>query len=274
MVATRNHPKDFESPSTATDTPTKRSLRSATATLSASLPDLAAVSPRTSSKTRSSAATTPARRRKDVWAHTPSNLTLIWLAISLPLVIWDTFYILLRPYTMPGGSLHYPLWVPYDLYGRVDHVYGWPAYKARNGWPSAQGTYNAFETLAYLAYAYIIYAYGQQESRQGRGAPDKSNMGIFAALSESRTVYGREAIIAVMLAYTTAHITFHKTVLYWLSEAFSGFHSIGHNDGFTLLFLWIIPNGAWLVLPAYMIYVSAAEIIQGLSIAAGSSKSS
>lgn len=115
---------------------------------------------------------------------------------------------------MPGGSLHKPLWVPYDLYGRVDHVYGWPAYKARNGWPSAQGLFNAFETIAYLSYAYIIYAYGQQDAEQGRGAPEKSKMGILAALSEARTVYGKYAILAVLIAYTTAWITFSKTVLY------------------------------------------------------------
>ena len=51
--------------------------------------------------------------RAPAWSHVPSNLTLIWLFISLPLVIWDCGYILLRPYTLPGGSLHSPIWVPY-----------------------------------------------------------------------------------------------------------------------------------------------------------------
>lgn len=45
--------------------------------------------------------------------------------------------------------------------------------------------------------------------------------------------------------------------------------NIGHNKFIDLLFLWIIPNGAWLVLPTYMIYVSGAEILQGLTIAGG-----
>ena len=47
-----------------------------------------------------------------------------------------------------------------------------------------------------------------------------------------------------------------------------GFDNIGHNDGTTLFFLWIIPNGAWLVLPAYMIWVFGREILQGLELAA------
>ena len=36
----------------------------------------------------------------------------------------------------------------------------------------------------------------------------------------------------------------------------------------SLVFLWIIPNGAWLVLPLYMMYVFGHEILQGLESAA------
>lgn len=242
MVATRNHPKDFDDSNT--DSPTKRSLRSATATLSQSLPDLSPTKP------------TKAKAKPHGWSHTPSNLTLIWLAVSLPLVVWDTGYVLLRPYSMPGGFLHKPIWGPYDLYGRIDHVYGLPSWESKNGWTAAQGTFNALETLVYLVYAYIVFAYGQQESKQGRGAPDKSQMGGLAVLSEARTVYGKQAVWAVLLAYTTAWITLVKTLLYCKSyllcqshanrtgliEAYSGFHSIGHNDWPTLIFLWIIPK--------------------------------
>lgn len=31
----------------------------------------------------------------------------------------------------------------------------------------------------------------------------------------------------------------------------------------------LLPSGAWLVLPSYMIYVTGSEILQGLTIAAG-----
>src|SRR5690242_12203083 len=55
--------------------------------------------------------------RSSTFAHAPTNLTLLWLIVSLPLVAWDTGYILLRPHSMPGGKFHWPLWVPYELYG-------------------------------------------------------------------------------------------------------------------------------------------------------------
>jgi hypothetical protein len=81
MVSTRGHPKEFPEPDL---TPTKSS-------------------PSTPSKSRSRGA------RKGQWSHTPSNLAIIWLCVSLPLVAWDTGYVMLRPLTMPGGSLHWPL---------------------------------------------------------------------------------------------------------------------------------------------------------------------
>lgn len=122
---------------------------------------------------------------------------------------------------MPGGFLHKPIWSPYELYGTVDHVYGFPAWESKNGWTAAQGSINALETLVYLWYAYIVYEHGQRETTQGRGAPDKEKLGRFAALSESRTVYGKEAVIAVLLGYTTAWITLSKTVLYCKCTAIS-----------------------------------------------------
>jgi hypothetical protein len=82
MVSTRGHPKEFPEPDL---TPTK------------STPS----TPSKSSRSRGA--------RKGKWAHTPSNLTIIWLLVSLPLVAWDTGYVMLRPLTMPGGSLHWPL---------------------------------------------------------------------------------------------------------------------------------------------------------------------
>ena len=115
---------------------------------------------------------------------------------------------------MPGGKLHYPFWVPYELYGKVDLVYSPAAYHARNGWTGAQGLINVVETLAYFVYLYIVYAYGEQDNVQGRGAPDKNIMGRLQALSESRTLSGKPAAIAVMLCYSTALVTFSKTVLY------------------------------------------------------------
>ena len=133
---------------------------------------------------------------------------------------------------MPGGALHKPFWVPYELYGNIDHVYGFKAYEAKNGWTAAQGAVNALETIAYVAYLYLVYTHGEQEPIQGAGAPDKSLMGQLTALSESRTVYGKMATYVTLLGYSAASVTFWKTVLYYLTEAFSGKHSFLNSEPF------------------------------------------
>ena len=108
MVSTRNHPSTFPPPDLS---PSKALTRS----------------PRYSRKS---------------WIHVPNRLTLFWLLVSLPLVIWDTAYVLLRPYSMPGGALHAPIWTPYALYGTVDYIYGQKAWDEHNGLTAAQASLN------------------------------------------------------------------------------------------------------------------------------------
>ncbi|KAI1343694.1 hypothetical protein F5Y15DRAFT_411550 [Xylariaceae sp. FL0016] len=189
-----------------------------------------------------------------LWTHAPSPATLFWLAVSLPLVVWDSGYVLLRPHTMEGGRLHWPLWAPYKLYGEVDHVYGWKAFNAGNGFTSAQGFLNVIETAMYLAYLAIYFRAGV--ARSG-GSGGSNNI--------KRVLTGRSAGWAVILAFSAAVMTLSKTVLYWLNEYFSGYDNIGHNSLQDLIFLWIIPNGAWLVFPTYMIYIMGIEIVDGLA---------
>ena len=83
--------------------------------------------------------------------------------------------------------------------------------------------------MAYLVYLYMVYAYGRQEKRQGRGAPRREKLGLLEGLARSRTVEGKVATYAVLLGFSTAWLTFSKTVLYWLNEAFSGMLT---TDGF------------------------------------------
>lgn len=129
---------------------------------------------------------------RPVWSHTPTRLTLLWLAVSLVLVAWDTSYVLLRPHTMEGGFLHEPLWAPYKLYGTVDHVYGWKAWDAGNGFTGAQSAMNVVESLMYGAYLWLW--------RQGR--------------DERGAVSGREGGLAVLLGWAAAVMTVSKTTLY------------------------------------------------------------
>jgi len=112
---------------------------------------------------------------------------------------------------MPGGKWVWPLYVPYELYGTIDYIYGSRAWDAHNGFTAAQGFLNIVETAGYLVYLAIVFQYGQQEETEGRGAPSKSLVG---RLGEARTVYGRHAALATLLAFSTALMTLSKTVLY------------------------------------------------------------
>jgi len=173
---------------------------------------------------------------------------------------------MLRPLSMPGGRLHWPLWAPYELYGKVDYIYGWKAFNERNGFTAAQGLLNIVESLMYLYYLYILLVFGRQSNSRGRGAPSPQTIGV---LGQQRYVDGQKGAIAVLVGYSAAVMTVSKTVLYWMNEYYSGFENIGHNSVRNLIFLWIIPNGAWLVLPSYMIYLTGSEILQGLTFVAG-----
>ncbi|WYZ40802.1 hypothetical protein EsH8_IV_001143 [Colletotrichum jinshuiense] len=191
------------------------------------------------------------------WSHAPTSTTLLWLLVSLPLVTWDTGYVLLRPWTMPGGHLHWPLYVPYKLYGEVDHVYGWKAFNAHSGFTSAQGTLNVVETLMYLAYVWLYFS---------RGTAVEGPAGA------KKVVGGRAGALAILVGFSAAVMTLSKTVLYWANEYYSGFDNIGHNAALDLLFLWIIPNGAWILGSGYMVVSMGSEIIDGLALASKTTK--
>lgn len=166
------------------------------------------------------------------WTHTPTTLTLAWLAISLPLVIWDTGYVLGRPATMPGGWAHWPLYTPYALYGEVDHMYGFKQWNLGNGFTAAQGTLNVVETLMYLVYLAIWYRAPPAAAKKKSGAGGQGR----------KSIAGSPAAWAVLVAFSAAVMTLSKTVLYWLNEGFSGWDNIGHNSPLDMLFLWIIPK--------------------------------
>ena len=145
--------------------------------------------------TASPSAKRGASRSSQGYHHTPTVFTIAWMAISLPLIVWDTIYVLARPHTMAGGWMHEPLWVPYDLYGRVDHVYGWKAYNAHSGFTAAQSFLNVVESIMYVAYMWMWFANGVD-------------------IAGRKTVTGRTAAVAVMLGFSAAVMTLSKTVLY------------------------------------------------------------
>jgi hypothetical protein len=174
MVSTRGHPKAFPEPDL---TPSKSS--------------------------------TPSRAdRKAKWAHSAPTFAIIWLLVSLPLVAWDTGYVMLRPHSMPGGSLQWPLWTAYELYVEMDYVYGWKAFHEHNGFTGAQAFLNIIESLMYAYYLYLVYAHGRQAA-VARGA--KASPG---GLLARRYVDGRTGALAIVVVFSAAVMTLSKTVLY------------------------------------------------------------
>jgi hypothetical protein len=129
---------------------------------------------------------------------------LLWLLASLPLVVWDTGYVVLRPHSMPGGALHAPVWTPYALYGTIDYIYGWPAWNAGVGFTAAQGTLNAIEVAMCLFYLGVVWM-----ARTPREA------GWRAWLVEGKVkARGSMVATAVVVIWASMVMTISKTVLY------------------------------------------------------------
>ncbi|CAO3645427.1 unnamed protein product [Cunninghamella blakesleeana] len=157
----------------------------------------------------------------------------LWFLISSLVVYWDASYCLLRPLSMENGSLNY-LFRPYNLYAKVDYVYGIPALEANDGFTSAQAFLNVIESTMNLFYLYLL--------RQQKYDINKVHL----------------------IGFLSASLTLYKTVLYWLNEYYSGFKHIGHNDLNSILILWIIPNGLWLLVPSLITFTLGKQIWNNL----------
>ncbi|KAF2275101.1 uncharacterized protein EI97DRAFT_401186 [Westerdykella ornata] len=284
MVSTRGHPRDFPQPETSPAKPSPRkSLRRSTRSpsraqedtpsaspsrdlMTASAPTLPSYSSQLDSLSRTSATT---REAVSVsipgWSHTASNITIAWLMVSVPLQIWDTLYILLRPHTMAGGKLQWPLWKPYEIYAAIDHVYGWPGWNNNDGFGGAQGALNLVETVLYGLYIMIIVNHGVPSAR-GKGV--QVGEGARGWLSGGRRVQGKRGNRALLIGFAAAVMTLSKTVMYMLNEYFSGFENIKHNDWPTLITFYIVMNGLWIVFPTYMTIVFGSDILEGLDLIA------
>ncbi|OAP57477.1 hypothetical protein AYL99_08215 [Fonsecaea erecta] len=261
MVSTRHHPRPFPEP--ATPSSTTRSNATDSPSKSSSPPhsdDSVALSSSASRKRRSERSANAKSSPSSIhaYSHTAPPLLVIWLFVSLPLVVWDTGYIALRPHSMPGGKYHSPIWSPYALYGTVDYVYGWPAWEGHVGFTAAQGSLNVIETVMYIYYLNTILSNGPEGLLKSR------NLRGFFRGERDKAVSGPGVATAVVVLFSAAIMTLSKTVLYWLNEYFSGFANIGHNSLYNLVLLWIIPNGLWLIFPAYIIYVLGKEMVAAM----------
>ena len=154
---------------------------------------------------------------------------VLWMGISTLVVIWDALFVLLRPASFPGGSLGFIWEFGYVLYMEVDRAYA----DQGNTYLHALATMSIVEALLV-------------------------SWGLFA----HRVNKNRDAHLLVLVA---ASLTCAKTMLFVLVEAWSGWHSIGHNEWVPLLFVWIIPNGLWIVVPGAVIVDTSRRLMNQLN---------
>lgn len=172
---------------------------------------------------------------------------------------------LLRPHSMPGGRFHSPLFSPYGIYVDVDYNYGWPAWDAHDGFTGAQASLNLIETVMYLYYLYVVGNKVATGDGFIKGVVTKLSPLKRSGEDGSRIVVtGSGVATAVVVLFAASVMTLSKTILYGFHEVFSGFGGIRQNDWYTLTVYWIFPNGMWIVLPTYMIWLLAIEIVEGL----------
>ncbi|KAI8139746.1 hypothetical protein BJV82DRAFT_521352 [Fennellomyces sp. T-0311] len=161
-----------------------------------------------------------------------------WFLISSIIVLWDAGYCLLRPHSMEGGKYNF-LWRPYNLYAKIDTLYGIEAIESNNGFTGAQGKsfMNLVENALNFSYLYYVSSNPQKPGR------------------------------ASLIGFTAAIMTVAKTVLYWLVDFFAGMAHTGHNNLQDYILLWIIPNGAWILVPGLIAYTLGGDLVGRLDVA-------
>ena len=125
-----------------------------------------------------------------------TSIELVWVFASPLVVLWDVAYVLLRPLSMPGGTIHYPIWVPYELYGRVDHLYGVPALERSDGLVTAYAIINFLESASYIWCAWKIFC-------ESKASPE----GVWY-------IEGRVGNRVMLALFSTSLTVCTKTILY------------------------------------------------------------
>jgi hypothetical protein len=72
---------------------------------------------------------------------------------------------------------------------------------------------------------------------------------------------------SVVLGFGVALMTLAKTVLYLLLEYISGMENVIHNDLRTLMLLYIIPNGVWIIVPTLVVFAAGSRLTRAVGLA-------
>ncbi|CAK5276693.1 unnamed protein product [Mycena citricolor] len=118
---------------------------------------------------------------------------------------------------------------------QVDLVYGVAALERGDGFTNAQTLLNVIETIMNVVYLYTAHVAGWPP--------------------------------APMIGFAAATMTLSKTVLYWAQEYYCNYCAVGHNSINDLILLWIIPNGLWIVVPAFIVWRLGKDIAGQLTLA-------
>jgi len=124
----------------------------------------------------------------------------------------------------------------------VDYIYGLSALREGNGFTNAQSMMNVIETLLNITYLYLAHI--------AQWPP------------------------AAIVGFASATMTLAKTALYWLQEYYCGYCAVGHNSFWDLIILWVVPNGLWLVVPAFVVFQLGRDLVDSLNFAANASSQS
>lgn len=138
---------------------------------------------------------------------------LAWFYATAAICTWDASFIMLRPHTLPGGSLH-TFWKPYSLYIGVDQRY----LDINDPFVFGISLFNYAEVVMNIATIILHY---------------------------------RNSHHTIPLAFTVSIMTFWKTLFYFYAFTYlggGGPYRVG-NTLWTEFFLVVIPNGIWVILP-------------------------
>jgi len=146
----------------------------------------------------------------------------LWFIISIPVVLWDASFILVRPRSLPGGDLFF-LWEPYTIYCKADGRYK----DMTNDWVAAQSIGNLMEVAVV----------------------------IFAVLF----LKGKHLQLAL---FSSALMTFWKTVLYFTVEICSGYKYTSGNTLEDFLVLFVLPSSFWIIFPLYVMISTGIDLFR------------
>jgi len=158
---------------------------------------------------------------------------LLWFLISIPVVLYDLTYVLLRPRSMPGGDLSW-FWEPYILYCKHDGRYK----DVTNDWVLAQSWGNIVEVVIAL-FALLLLKNKKQRA---------------------------------LVLFSVALMTFWKTVLYFVVEICSDYKYTKQSTPYEFLTMFFLPSFVWILGPVYVMYATGSELLSSSHNGGSSSK--